>query len=173
VTGGQILAFPIDIDRRPYNTLALPCECVIYLTHFLSMYCCGLSTCFHTNMNMNMNMNMNTIHKISTQLWLTKTVVRLSKDQDMKTCLETGHGSKLDYWMTEALTWCGSHRQFRCQSQIVVTRRIIYSSSITVVLQSTNLRTMNWLIVPINNLCGGFFCSYGVRSPYWRHKSVR
>ena len=25
---GQILAFPIDIDRRPYNTLALPCECV-------------------------------------------------------------------------------------------------------------------------------------------------
>ena len=27
--GGQILAFPIDFDRRPYNTLALPCECVI------------------------------------------------------------------------------------------------------------------------------------------------
>ena len=27
--GGQILAFPIDIDRRPYNTLALSCECVI------------------------------------------------------------------------------------------------------------------------------------------------
>ena len=29
VAGGQILAFPIDIDRRPYNTLALTCECVI------------------------------------------------------------------------------------------------------------------------------------------------
>ena len=29
VAAGQILAFPIDIDRRPYNTLALPCECVI------------------------------------------------------------------------------------------------------------------------------------------------
>jgi len=29
VAGGQILAFPIDIDRRPYNTLALRCECVI------------------------------------------------------------------------------------------------------------------------------------------------
>jgi len=29
VAGGQILAFPIDIDRRPYNTLALPCECVM------------------------------------------------------------------------------------------------------------------------------------------------
>jgi len=28
VAGGQILAFPIDFDRRPYNTLALPCECV-------------------------------------------------------------------------------------------------------------------------------------------------
>jgi len=31
VAGGQILAFPIDFDRRPYNTLALPCECVISL----------------------------------------------------------------------------------------------------------------------------------------------
>ena len=29
MAGGQILAFPIDIDRRPYNTLALPCQCVI------------------------------------------------------------------------------------------------------------------------------------------------
>jgi len=29
VVGGQILAFPIDIDRRPYNTLALACECVM------------------------------------------------------------------------------------------------------------------------------------------------
>ena len=28
VAGGQILAFPIDFDCRPYNTLALPCECV-------------------------------------------------------------------------------------------------------------------------------------------------
>ena len=31
MAGGQILAFPIDFDRRPYNTLALPCECVIGL----------------------------------------------------------------------------------------------------------------------------------------------
>ena len=31
MAGGQILAFPIDIDRRPYNTLALPCECVIII----------------------------------------------------------------------------------------------------------------------------------------------
>jgi len=28
--GGQILGFSIDSRRRPYNTLALPCECVIY-----------------------------------------------------------------------------------------------------------------------------------------------
>jgi len=28
--GGQILGFSIDLLRRPYNTLALPCECVIY-----------------------------------------------------------------------------------------------------------------------------------------------
>jgi len=29
VAGGQSLPFSIDFDRRPYNTLALPCECVI------------------------------------------------------------------------------------------------------------------------------------------------
>jgi len=29
VAVGQISPFPIDFDRRPYNTLALPCECVI------------------------------------------------------------------------------------------------------------------------------------------------
>jgi len=30
VAGGQSLPFSIDFDRRPYNTLALPCECVIF-----------------------------------------------------------------------------------------------------------------------------------------------
>jgi len=29
VAGGQSLLFSIHFDRRPYNTLALPCECVI------------------------------------------------------------------------------------------------------------------------------------------------
>ena len=29
VAGGQILAFSIDLLRRLYNTLALPCECVM------------------------------------------------------------------------------------------------------------------------------------------------
>jgi len=29
VAGGQSLPFSIDFDRRLYNTLALPCECVI------------------------------------------------------------------------------------------------------------------------------------------------
>ena len=29
VVGGQILGFSIDLRRRPYNTLALPCECVM------------------------------------------------------------------------------------------------------------------------------------------------
>ena len=29
--GGQILAFSTDLRRRPYNTLALPCKCVMYL----------------------------------------------------------------------------------------------------------------------------------------------
>ena len=26
---GQLLAFSTDLLRRPYNTLALPCECVV------------------------------------------------------------------------------------------------------------------------------------------------
>ena len=30
VAMGRISGFPIDLRRRPYNTLALPCECVIY-----------------------------------------------------------------------------------------------------------------------------------------------
>ena len=29
VVGGQILGFSIDLHRRPYNILALPCECVM------------------------------------------------------------------------------------------------------------------------------------------------
>ena len=29
MAGGQILAFSIDLLRRLYNSLALPCECVI------------------------------------------------------------------------------------------------------------------------------------------------
>ena len=28
VAKGRISHFPIDLRRRPYNTLALPCECV-------------------------------------------------------------------------------------------------------------------------------------------------
>ena len=32
VARGQISRFPIDQRRRPYNTLALPCECVITVT---------------------------------------------------------------------------------------------------------------------------------------------
>ena len=36
VAGGQILAFPIDFDCRLYNSLALPCECMIlWPTNFL------------------------------------------------------------------------------------------------------------------------------------------
>ena len=30
VAMGRISSFPIDLLRRPYNTLALPCECVIH-----------------------------------------------------------------------------------------------------------------------------------------------
>ena len=33
VAGGQISPSPIDFHRRPYNTLALPCERVMYMAH--------------------------------------------------------------------------------------------------------------------------------------------
>jgi len=36
VAGGQILGFSIDLLRRPYNTLALPCECVMTTMHVVS-----------------------------------------------------------------------------------------------------------------------------------------
>ena len=39
MAGGQILTFPIDIDRRPYNTLTLPCECVIFAVFLLNLFC--------------------------------------------------------------------------------------------------------------------------------------
>ena len=42
VAGGQISPSPIDFHRRPYNTLALPCERVIseitYLTEFYGKF---------------------------------------------------------------------------------------------------------------------------------------
>jgi len=31
VAGGQIFPSPIDFYRRPYNTLVLPCKCVIFI----------------------------------------------------------------------------------------------------------------------------------------------
>ena len=31
VARGRISRFPIDLRRRPYNTLALPCECVMHV----------------------------------------------------------------------------------------------------------------------------------------------
>jgi len=39
VAGGQISPSPIDFHRRPYNTLALPCERVII---YVRVYACGI-----------------------------------------------------------------------------------------------------------------------------------
>ena len=39
VAGGQISPSPIDFHRRPYNTLALPCECVIFGTRSFRSGC--------------------------------------------------------------------------------------------------------------------------------------
>jgi len=41
VARGRILALSIDLLRRLYNTLALPCECVITITY---MYCLNMTT---------------------------------------------------------------------------------------------------------------------------------
>ena len=37
VAGGQISPSPIDFHRRPYNTLALPCERVIHVGHLIEI----------------------------------------------------------------------------------------------------------------------------------------
>jgi len=45
VTGGQISHSPIDFHRRPYNTLALPCERVIDVRTSLMGVAHAMSTC--------------------------------------------------------------------------------------------------------------------------------
>ena len=45
VARGGISRFPIDLRRRPYNTLALPCECVIYYPFVLQNVLCAVSIC--------------------------------------------------------------------------------------------------------------------------------
>ena len=40
VVGDQILGFSIDSRCRPYNTLALPCECVMYTVSIFVMNLC-------------------------------------------------------------------------------------------------------------------------------------
>jgi len=37
VARGRISHFPIDLRRRPYNTLALPCECVMLRREIVAM----------------------------------------------------------------------------------------------------------------------------------------
>jgi len=41
VAGGQISPSPIDFHRRPYNTLALPCERVILGTLLFPIHSCA------------------------------------------------------------------------------------------------------------------------------------
>ena len=50
MAGGQILAFFIDIDRRQYNTLALPCECVSMFAD-ASEHCKTCDICQRTKIN--------------------------------------------------------------------------------------------------------------------------
>jgi len=49
VAGGQISPFPMDFHRRPYNTLTLPCECVIHCTHSLRQFVQKTSTIHFNN----------------------------------------------------------------------------------------------------------------------------
>ena len=108
VAGGQSLPFSIDFDRRPYITLALPCECVMGTTlslvsaheamsrpnkdpvnHVLSK-CDNVGSCIHarqhatcaTNMR-NLNTCLKTVLSFSLKFILSLftslvTVVRLS-----------------------------------------------------------------------------------------------
>ena len=44
---GRISHFPIDLRHRPYNTLALPCDCVIYNSRTLRISGSHISGCVH------------------------------------------------------------------------------------------------------------------------------
>ena len=45
VARGRISRFPIDLRRRPYNTLALPCECVIGNLNSYLLLCASCGFC--------------------------------------------------------------------------------------------------------------------------------
>ena len=49
VAGGQISLYPIDFHRRPYNTLALPCERVIGIPSPTHSFTLGLIRSFSAN----------------------------------------------------------------------------------------------------------------------------
>jgi len=51
VPGGQISPSPIDFHRRPYNTLALPCERVIYLLGIKTSNLCRSSQPVHLSVS--------------------------------------------------------------------------------------------------------------------------
>ena len=57
VAGGQVSPFPIDFHRRPYNTLALSCECVISCISYSVTFgriAVGLFDCNQCNRNWEM-----------------------------------------------------------------------------------------------------------------------
>ena len=45
VARGRIFHFPIDLRRRPYNILSLPCHCVIYNSRTLRISGSHVSGC--------------------------------------------------------------------------------------------------------------------------------
>ena len=47
VVGGRISGFPIDFASRPYNTLALPCQSVIFVNNYFLNYA---FKCYHQKM---------------------------------------------------------------------------------------------------------------------------
>jgi len=56
VAMGRISRFPIDLRRRPYNTLALPCECDHDQRHTAAVYSSHVN-----NNNANNNSRINQI----------------------------------------------------------------------------------------------------------------
>ena len=51
VAGGQISPSPIDLHRRPYNTLALPCERVMAKVQFLVLIITSIPSFPHSFIN--------------------------------------------------------------------------------------------------------------------------
>jgi len=70
VARGRISRFPIDLRRRPYNTLALPCECVICIVDYVHQGGYVLSSVYLSVSNSHKNYRLDLRENSTTEMYL-------------------------------------------------------------------------------------------------------